>query len=43
MFPTDNPTGDPDVLLHTSCHDCLAAKTDDVINSLVLLSKKKKK
>ncbi|XP_037534760.1 uncharacterized protein LOC119411880 [Nematolebias whitei] len=34
------PTGDPDVLLHTSCHDCLAVKTDDVIDSLVLLSRR---
>lgn len=37
---TDAPTGDPDILLQTSCPDCIVVKSNDLIDTLLLLSKK---
>ncbi|XP_017264060.1 uncharacterized protein LOC108231492 isoform X2 [Kryptolebias marmoratus] len=36
----NDPTGEPDVLLHTSCQDCIVIKQNDFIDSLVLLSRR---
>ncbi|XP_047440197.1 uncharacterized protein LOC125007414 isoform X1 [Mugil cephalus] len=38
---TGIPTGDPDVLLHTSCPDCIVVKSSDVIDSIFFLSRRK--
>ncbi|XP_004068849.1 uncharacterized protein LOC101172895 [Oryzias latipes] len=37
----NSPTGDPDVLLQTSCSDCIIVKSKDTIDTLLLLSRRK--
>lgn len=39
MFPTGAPKGVPDMLLQSGCPDCIVIKGDDIVNSLILLSK----
>ncbi|CAG5978896.1 uncharacterized protein ACNS7B_005593 [Menidia menidia] len=36
----NNPTGSPNVLLQTSCPDCIVVQSEDTIGTLVLLSKR---
>ncbi|KAF7207539.1 uncharacterized protein [Nothobranchius furzeri] len=35
------PTGDADVMLYTSCPDCIVIKSNDIVDSLILLSRRK--
>ncbi|XP_055365229.1 uncharacterized protein LOC129604179 isoform X2 [Betta splendens] len=44
MFEVDSnnePTGDPDVLLHSGCPDCLVVRKEDTVNLLLLISRRK--
>ncbi|XP_038551733.1 uncharacterized protein LOC119885659 isoform X2 [Micropterus salmoides] len=44
VFDVDSnnaPTGSPDVMLQSGCPDCIVAKTDDIINTFVLFSRRK--
>ncbi|XP_040890803.1 uncharacterized protein LOC121179816 [Toxotes jaculatrix] len=43
IFDVDSnnaPTGEPDVMLHSSCPDCYVIKGDDVVETLMLFSRR---